>query len=124
MQVGNFDTAGCTVFGTNAEVWTIGAFFIIYHSDIVNNLYSIEGAYTFTLFAAYTAVEAIFSCNSTFIMVAARYNDIFRICNKRYKTVWTGSCAKTTAHAVNGIDNSGICDYGYSILGTGVCTVP
>ena len=123
MQVGNFDTASCTVFGTNAEVWTIGAFFIIYHSDIVNNLYSIEGAYTFTLFAAYTAVEAIFSCNSTFIMVAARYNDIFGIRHERDKPVGTSFCTDTAADTINGIDDSHIVFYKNSVMRAGFGTI-
>lgn len=123
VQVGNFDTACCTVFGTDAEIRTFRTFCIVDNGNIVNDFDSLEGTYTLTFFTADTAIETIFSCNSPFVMVAARYDNIFGIGNKRDKSIRTGSRAESTAHAVNRIDDSGIGNYRDGILWTGVCTV-
>lgn len=109
VKVGDFDTACCAVFGTDAKIGAVGAFGVIYDGNIINNFYSVEWAYTLTFFAADTAVEAVFSCNSPFVVVAARHDNIFCICHKGYKPVRTGSRTKSAAHAVNGIYDGNIC---------------
>ena len=123
MQVGYFYTACGAVFGTDTEIRAVRAFSIVDDGDIVNNFDSLFGTYTLTFFTADTAVKAVFSCNSTFIMVTASYDNIFCIGDEGDKPVWTSPGAKTAADTACRIDNSSICDNRYGILRTGICTV-
>ena len=124
MQVGYFNTAGGTVFGTDTEIFAVGAFGIVDNGNIVNDFDRFFGADTFTFFAADTAVETQFSCNGTFVMVAARYDNIFGICHERDKPVGTGFGADTAADTINRIDDSYIVFNENGMMGTGFGTVP
>ena len=106
VQVGYLDTACGTVFGTDTEILAVGAFGVIDNGNIVNNFDRFFGAYTFTFFTADTAVETKFSCHSTFVMVAARYNNILSIFNESNKSVGTGLCADTASDTIHRIDHS------------------
>ena len=123
VQVGNFNTACGTVFGTDTEILAVGAFCIVDNGDIVDDFNGFFGTDTLTFFTADTAVEAQFSCNSTFVMIAARYNDIFGIRHERDKPVGTSFCTDTAADTINGIDDSHIVFYKNSVMRAGFGTI-